>query len=203
MKKTLLILSLVMTFGFSQAQNLLVQNFDVAPPADWTMLNLSTPAGTAPLWSQGTPFTIEAGPFDSFAGAPNSYMSVNFNSVTGNNTISNWIFTPVVNLQNGDIITFYTRTVSPATYPDRLQLRIGSSTAAAPVGNTGVGGYTTLAVDVNPSLTTTGYPVVWTQFSYTVIGMPTPTPSKIAFRYFVTGGGPTGANSEYIGVDYF
>jgi hypothetical protein len=208
MKKTLLTLSMILTLGLVQAQVILSENFDVAPPTTWTMLNLSTPAGTNPLWFQGNPTDpdpLVSGPFDSFAGAPNSYMGVNFNSVAGNNTISNWIFTPVVSLQNGDIISFYTRTTTPGatTFPDRLQMRIGAAAAANPVGNTGVGGYTTLAVEVNPNLTTTGYPNTWTQYTYTVTGLPSATPSKVAFRYFVTSGGPTGANSDYIGVDTF
>ena len=207
MKKTLLTLSLLFSFGLLQAQNLLSQNFDVSPPATWTILNLSSPVGTS-TWFQGNPTTATptAGPFDSYAGVPNSYMGSNFNSTTGSNTISDWIFTPSVTIQNGDVITFYTRTTTPGTtvYADRLQMRIGvGATPAAPVGNTGVGGYTILATDINPSLTATGYPSVWTLYSYTVTGLPAATPAKIAFRYFVTAGGPTGANSDYIGVDSF
>ena len=206
MKKTLLSLSLIFSFGLLQAQNLLSENFDVAPPATWTILNLSTPVGTA-SWFQGNPTDATTpGPFDSYAGATNSYVGCNFNSVAGAATISNWIFTPSVNLQNGDVITFFTRTTDPGTtvYPDRLQMRIGTgATPTAPTGNTGVGGYSILAVDVNPTLTTTGYPSTWTQYSYTVTGIPTATACKIAFRYFVTNGGPTGANSDYIGIDSF
>lgn len=207
MKKTLLSLSLLISCGLTHAQVLLSENFDVAPPASWTMLNLSTPAGTNPLWFQGNPTDAlpDPGPFDAYAGPTSSYVAVNYNSVAGAATISNWIFTPIVDIQNGDVISFYTRTTTPGTttYPDRLQMRIGSGAAANPVGNTGVGGYTTLAVEVNPTLTTTGYPQVWTQYTYTVTGLPTATPSKIAFRYFVTNGGPSGANSDYIGIDSF
>jgi hypothetical protein len=206
MKKTLLTLSLIFSFGWLQAQTLLSENFDVAPPATWTTLNLSTPVGTA-SWFQGNPTDAATpGPFDSYAGATNSYVGCNYNSVAGNATISNWLFTPSVSLQDGDVITFYTRTTDPGTtvYPDRLQMRIGAgATPTAPTGNTGIGGYTTLAVEVNPSLTTTDYPSVWTQYSYTVTGMPTATPCKLAFRYFVTSGGPSGANSDYIGIDSF
>lgn len=206
MKKTLLILSLLFSFGFLQAQILLSENFDVAPPTNWTTSNLSTPIGTT-SWFQGNPTDAATpGPFDSYEGATDSYVGCNFNSTTGANTISNWLFTPSVTIQDGDIISFYTRTTDPGAtvYPDRLQMRIGSGAApTAPTGNTGVGGYTTLAVDVNPNLTTTGYPSVWTLYTYTVTGFPTPTACKIAFRYFVTNGGPTGANSDYIGIDSF
>ena len=60
-----------------------------------------------------------------------------------------------------------------------------------------------MALSINPNLTQTGYPSVWTQFSYTVTGLNNPTNSKIAFRYFVTNGGPAGQNSNFIGVDAF
>jgi hypothetical protein len=206
MKKNLLILSLIFSFGLLQAQTLLSENFDVAPPATWTTSNQSSPIGTT-SWSQGSPTDAATpGPFDSYEGATDSYVACNYNSTTGANTISNWLFTTSVTIQDGDIISFYTRTSDPGAtvYPDRLQMRIGSgATPTAPTGNTGVGGYTTLAVDVNPNLTTTGYPSVWTLYTYTVTGFPTPTDCKIAFRYFVTSGGPSGANSDYIGIDSF
>lgn len=206
MKKTLLSISLILTFGFSFSQNLLTENFAVAPPASWTTLNLSTTVGSVG-WFQGNPADAipTPGPFSAQAGPTNSYLGANFNSTTGNNTISNWIFTPAVSLMDGDVISFYSRTTTPGTtvYADRLQMRIGLATAANPVGSTGVGGYTTLAVEINPLLTSTGYPSVWTQYTYTVTGFPTATSCKIAFRYFVTSGGPTGLNSDYIGIDTF
>jgi len=206
MKKTLLTLSLIFSFGLLQAQVLLSEGFDTVPVTNWTTLNLSSPVGTA-SWFQGNPTDAATpGPFDSYEGATNSYIGCNFNSTTGANTISNWLFTPSVTIQDGDVISFYTRTTDPGAtvYPDRLQMRIGTgATPTAPTGNTGVGGYTTLAVDVNPNLTTTGYPSLWTLYTYTVTGIPTPTACKIAFRYFVTSGGPSGANSDYIGVDSF
>ncbi len=206
MKKILLSITAILAFGVSQGQVLLSENFNVAPPASWTILNLSSPVGTT-TWFQGNPADAipTPGPFSSQAGPSNSYMGTNFNSTTGNNTISNWIFTPTVSIVNGDVISFYTRTTTPGAevYADRLQMRIGLESAAAPVGTTGVGGYTTLAVEVNPNLTTTGYPSTWTQYSYTVTGFATPTNCKIAFRYFVTNGGPAGDNSDYIGIDTF
>ena len=58
-----------------------------------------------------------------------------------------------------------------------------------------------LLLSVNPTLTTTGYPNTWTQFSSAISGLSGPTNAAIAFRYFVTDGGPQGANSSYIGID--
>nr|MCU0351820.1 T9SS type A sorting domain-containing protein [Flavobacterium sp.] len=133
-----------------------------------------------------------------------------FNSTTGGSgTISNWLITPVLNLQNGDVITFYTRKGGDGTgtiYADRLELRLNStdtSTGGNPSGATGVGAFTTLAVSVNPNLTTSGYPFTWTQYSYTVTGLTGVVPCRVGFRYFVTSAGPSGANSDIIGIDTF
>ncbi|MFT7352134.1 MAG: hypothetical protein ACI9XR_001904, partial [Flavobacterium sp.] len=85
------------------------------------------------------------------------------------------------------------------------QVRISPNGASTvnPSGDTGVGGFTTLALEINPTLSTTGYPTTWTLYTYTVTGLPTATSCKIAFRYFVTSGGPSGSNSDYIGLDQF
>jgi hypothetical protein len=68
--------------------------------------------------------------------------------------------------------------------------------------NTSVGDFTNLLLTINPTLTTTGYPSVWTEYTLTVSGLAAPVPAgRFAFRYFVTNGGPAGANSDYIGID--
>src|SRR5437868_1997478 len=102
-------------------------------------------------------------------------------------------------------MTFYTRTVDAPMFPDRLQVRMSTNGASSNVGTTAtdVGDFTTLLLDINPTYTTTGYPNVWTQFTVTVTGVPAATLGRLAFRYFVENGGPTGANSDYIGIDTF
>ena len=77
--------------------------------------------------------------------------------------------------------------------------------ASSNVGTTAtdVGDFITLLLDINPTYTTTGYPNVWTQFTVTVSGLGSPTTGRLAFRYFVENGGPSGANSDYIGIDTF
>ncbi|ESU21103.1 hypothetical protein FEDK69T_26580 [Flavobacterium enshiense DK69] len=207
MIKKILFSGLLMTALSIHGQNLLVQNFDdmtALPGLGWSSINQSSTVGTVPNWFQGTPLAA-AGPFNSYAGNANSYAACNFNSVTGAGTISNWLITPVISLVNGDVITFYTRTISPQAYADRLQLRISANGASSanPSGPTGVGDYTTLALDINPTLVASNYPGAWTQYSYTVSGMASATNCKIAFRYFVENGGPTGVNSDYIGIDSF
>ena len=136
---------------------------------------------------------------------PTSYIAADFNNTTGTNTISNWLLTPPLTLQNGATMTFYTRTVDVPEFPDRLQVRMSTNGASVNVGTTAtdVGDFTVLLLDINPTYTTTGYPNVWTQFTVTVTGVASPTTGRLAFRYFVENGGPTGANSDYIGIDTF
>ena len=185
----------------SQAQLLINESFNtVVPlPTGWAQQNLSSPIGSAPTWFQGNPAT-----FTAFNGATNAYIGVNFNSVGGANTINNWLFTPQVAIANGNVFSFYTRAATGGgIFPDRLEVRMSTNGASVNVGatNTSVGDFTAVLVSVNPTLTSTGYPEVWTQYSVTITGVPTPTTGRFAFRYFVTDGGPSGANSNFIGVD--
>ena len=69
------------------------------------------------------------------------------------------------------------------------------------LGSTAVGDFTTLLLDINPLYTTTDYPTSWTPFKVVLSGITGTPKGRIAFRYFVENGGPTGANSDYIGID--
>lgn len=202
MKKLLLSILLIFAAFSTNAQVLTSNTFDditTLAGAGWSTLNLSSPVGTT-TWFQGNPAV-----FPSYSGATSSYIGANFNATTGANTISTWLITPSQSLQNGDVISFYTRTGTGSIYPDRLELRLSTNGAfsADPVGNTGVGDYTTLALSVNAGLIAGEYPEAWEQFSYTVTGLTGVVDCRIAFRYFVTNGGPSGANSNYIGIDDF
>jgi hypothetical protein len=57
--------------------------------------------------------------------------------------------------------------------------------------------------DINPTLTISGYPITFTQQTLTVSGLSGPTVCRVAFRYYVTNGGPSGVNSELVGIDTF
>jgi hypothetical protein len=211
MKKILLFISFLTAFGSVKAQNLVTENFDVFPAA-WTKLNLSSPAGTN-AWANGAAANIAniAGGAGAYNGtAATSYAYVNFNSTTGTGVISNWLITTPISLMNGDVISFYAvkgLSGGATVYPDALQMRISTLGAASalPTGTTGVGDFTTLAVDINPApLTTTGFATTWTLYSYTVTGLPTATSCRVAFRYTVpTSAGPSGNNSDQIGVDQY
>jgi hypothetical protein len=113
--------------------------------------------------------------------------------------------TPAVTIQNGDTISFWTTTATGSIWPDRLQVRMSLNGSSVNCGTLpeDVGDFTTLLLDVNPTLAPGGYPEVWTQFSATITGVAAPTQGRFAFRYYVTDGGPGGNNSNYIGVDLF
>ena len=167
----------------------------VIPAAGWPIQNLSNPVGVT-SWSQTNSLVF---PPQSGAG----FASANFNNTSGVGTISNWMFAPNITFKNGDKFSFYTRTTT-GTFPDRLQLRMSSNGASVNVGanESSVGDFTTLLLDINPNLTSTGYPTAWTQFNVTMSGLPAAGISgRLAFRYFVTSGGPAGANSDFIGID--
>ena len=204
MKTKLLSLLAFCALTFGQAQTtLLAESFDAITLPGWTLTNQSVPVGTTG-WFQGN-----AGVFPSQSGAPTAYIGANFNNTTGANTISNWLITPQVMVQNGDVLKFWSRTAPLATFPDRLEVRSSQgATFTSPSGPTGLGSFTTLHLTINPTLIAGtgagGYPDVWTEYTITVAGVSaTPVAMNLAFRYFVTDGGPAGNNSNFIGIDTF
>ncbi|WP_313267253.1 T9SS-dependent choice-of-anchor J family protein [Epilithonimonas vandammei] len=203
-KIAILVIGLLTKLIFAQSYT---QNFDditTLAGDGWVIQNNSTPVGSLG-WFQGTAITATPtpGPFNSYNGANNSYIAANFNSTGNTGTISNWLITPNRTLRNGDVFTFYTRKSSPDEYVDRLEVRLSTNGASTNVGAgaTAVGDFTTLLLSINPTLVANIYPQVWTQYTITVSGLPAPTSGRIAFRYFVTGAGALGTNSDYIGID--
>ena len=218
MKKLLLSLLLIFVFTKNYSQNQFAFGFEGTTAAmyasGWVQTNQSTPVGTA-TYSIPTA-AVTAFSTGAQSGAALSYALINYNSTGDNGEISNWLHTPEINLENGDVISFYTRTVTPNpnptpqnTYPDRLELRLstnGGFTTLPSGGHTDLGDFTTLCLSVNPNLLLTGagsYPGVWTQFSYTVSGLSAPTACLLAFRYWVEDGGFLGTNSNIIAIDTF
>ncbi|MCF8269115.1 MAG: choice-of-anchor J domain-containing protein [Crocinitomicaceae bacterium] len=204
MKKLLCVACVcLLSFGsiFSQAINEGFSNVSGLTAAGWNQQNLSTPIGVNPNWVQGDPVNM---PFSANSLPANSYIAVNYNSVAGAATISNWLISPMLNLNNGDVITFYTRGTG-SIYADNLQVRLSTNGSSTNVGasNISVGDFSNLLLEINPTLTAALYPAIWTQYTITISGLAAPTTGRIAFRYYVPNGGPTGLNSDLIGIDDF
>lgn len=201
MRQQLLFFALLLCLGELQAQTLFTENFDVFP-STWTKTNQSQPIGTS-NWQQG----IVSGFGTGFNGGSTSYASVNYNSVAAGmaGTISNWLISPTISLKDGDVIKFYTRAGSNfSTIPDRLELRLSTNGDASVIPSTGssdLGSFTAVAATINPNLSPNVYPVTWTEVLYTVTGLPVETDCKLAFRYYITNGGPNGANGNAIWID--
>ena len=164
-------------------------------PAGWAIVNNSTPGGST-TWFKGNPgiFAAQAGPAD-------SYFAANFLSAPDNgaaNNISDWFITPTLTFNNGYNLSFYTR--SNGALPDRMQVRFSSNGGSTNVGATpmSVGDFSTLLLDINPTLAPGGYPSAWVPYSLDLSGLSGPVSGRLAFRYFVT---DNSSNGDYIGID--
>lgn len=189
-RRTAALAALLAAASATQATTLLNEGFENVAGLEangWVQRNLSSPVGLP--WGQGF-----VGPFTAQGGSDASYAVANFESAAfgSGGVIDNWLMTPVLGFEASNTVTFYTRTIfNPSIFPDRLELRLslsGSSTATADFG--------AVLVAVNPDLTATGYPNVWT--AYTASFTATPGSSgRLGFRYTV----PSNFNADFIGLD--
>lgn len=175
------------------------EGFDTVLPVGWSVKNKSDPVGIT-NWFLGS-----TGYFTAQAGALNSYAAANVDSTGFFGTISDWLISPVISLTNDARVAIWTRKAIPDYYPDRLQVRLSQAGDSTDVGATAesVGDFTTLLYDVNPGLVTNTYPIAWYPLTLTLHGITGTVSGRVAFRYYVSGGGPGGLNSDYIGVDSF
>lgn len=163
----------------------------------WAINNASSPVGTT-SWFAGQPSVVG---LDQNAttnlvnpGANVGYIAANFLNVASSGTISDYLIAPTVTLHNGDTFSF--ETVSEGSYPDNLEVVLstnGSSTAASD--------FSTVLLQINPTLASGTYPTAWKDYTVTVSGLSAATTGRLAFHYSVANGGLSGANSSYIGVD--
>lgn len=166
-------------------------------PACWVSVN-NSPAGpgTNPNWNQ----TDGGATFPPHTGT--GYVAANFNSTIGTNDISNYLMSPVITgMENGHRIKFWTRCpvhTAPNFWPDRVSVLI--STNGESIAPADFQANPALLV-INPTLAAGGYPEAWTEFDVEITGLTGSATGRIAFWYNVTAGGPTGLNSDYVGID--
>ena len=176
----------------------------IVATAGWATTNHSDPLNpNVGGWSQCSGAQVTP----AHSGSATSCVLANFNSIAPDQSgvISNWLFSPVRTIKNGDVVSFYTRTNTGNPYGDRLQLRFSSNGASTDIGAqaTEVGDFTTLLLDINPTYTVGEFPEVWTRYTVRITGLTAPANGRFAFRYFVENGGVLGTHGYVVGVDSF
>lgn len=176
----------------------------------WVIRNNSDPYGPF-AWRQGKyelggKLGSEVIGFPAYSAVynQNEFVSVDLNAGKDASLISCWLITPLMPLKNGDEISFYTR--SHGDFVDRMQVWGNFTNESVNVGRAAmdVGDFTTLLLDINESMTDTGYPIVWTKYTLVMSGIASSgRKHRIAFRYYVPNGGPAGANGDMVGIDLF
>jgi hypothetical protein len=179
----------------------------------WVAINNSRPIG-ATTWRQGIYEELPGGGTQGFSaltwtGKKTEYAYCDYTCAGGLATISCWLISPVLQLRNGDTLRFYTRTVNPVLYPDRLQVRLNVSNTGVDVGTDpeSVGQFQQLVLDINKDLNQTDYPIAWKKYEWVVNTLEGSgvRSGRVAFRYYVHNGGPSpdSRNSDTIGLDEF
>jgi len=141
------------------------------------------PQGTTATWFQGN-----SSVFPAFNGPPTGYVAANYNVVTGANNIDSWLVFPrlVGGIQTGDSLYFYQRSPTGSTWPDSIRVMYSANDSVPEGSWTELGRFKTDLTD------------------WTLKGFRAPTTStngRFAIRYCVVNGGPSGNNSDYIGID--
>lgn len=194
------------------------EEFDTASAAlsrGWEFINVSEPPGSS-IWQNGgsiPPF------FNAFSnnGSNVGFIGVDYLSTSADQgTISNWLVSPPVLMQNGDKIIFYTRAQQ---YPDgrgdttdfgnSLQLRLNTINDGNNVGmGLDPGNFKVGLLSINPQLIYSSvvspdpaaFPTQWTRFEATISGLNGSVKGRFGFRYFVKDGGSNG-NGTGVGID--
>ena len=202
-----------------------VEEFDTAQSAynrGWRFINRSDLIGRT-NWQN--PTALAGIPFLSYSGTGTGYLWADYQSTASDaGTISNWAVSPVLTMQNGDKIVFYTRAElsffnnDSTDFVNRMQVRLNKTTSLNCGNGTDPGDFTVPLLDVNPfyyeflksafnnpanplyQQARQAYPHVWTRFEATVIGLDGPTKGRFAFRYFTEEAGSNGRSSS-IGID--
>jgi hypothetical protein len=176
---TLSLAALGSTTAHAAGVELLNEGFgSVGGLSGWSQVNNSAPAGNS--WFQGN-----ADLFPAQAGAADSYAAANFlGAANGSGTVDNWLITPTLDLSGTTVLSFFTRTASPSSFNDVLEVRFSSGSGTDPSG------FTTLLATLGGS---ENYPSSWQEFTATVEASGS---GRFAFRY--VGAADT---LNYVGLD--
>jgi hypothetical protein len=125
--------------------------------------------------------------FAAYEGPDTGYIGQNYNGANGL-LMNQWLISPAVTVTTGDTLKFWYRSPDASTYPDPLEVWVSTT-----------GGTTGAAFDVQLA-TFMGSTTGWQQY---VGNFPTSGTVRFAVRYYSTNGGVSGAQTDYVGLDYF
>jgi hypothetical protein len=195
------------------------EEFDTVSSAlnrGWKLMNASEPKGSG-IWQQAGSIIPWFSPYSS-NGTYAGFIGADYTSTSADaGIISNWLISPVVTMQNGDKIIFYTRSLqypdfNPVTgllngdstdYGNSLQVSINTNNEGTDAGSgKDPGSFNNVLLAINPSYiyshtqpslySPLAFPSKWTRFEASIYGLNFPVKGRFAFRYFVEGGGSNG-----------
>jgi PKD repeat protein len=140
---------------------------------------------TTPIWFQGSPTS-----FPAYSGPTNGYVGSNYNSVTGANTIDNWLVLPALDITAGDTLSFYARSAAATVplYVDSIRVMYSDAGDSIPEA---VSWIELGRFEVNKGS--------WLLYDF--IAPTSGINARFAIRYRVANSGPSGTNGDYIGID--
>jgi len=116
-KKALVALAVSGAMATAQAGVLVKEGFDnvsTLESSGWILTNASTPAGST-NWAQGDQTILSA-----HSGAPESFISANYNNAAEGGTLDNWLITPEFSTQFGALVSFWLRGAADDGYSDQV-----------------------------------------------------------------------------------
>ncbi|MBK8552932.1 MAG: choice-of-anchor J domain-containing protein [Ignavibacteria bacterium] len=134
-------------------------------------------------WFQGNSTVFVA-----FNGPATGYVAANYQVVSGTNNIDSWLVLPKKSVAAADSIVFYSRSPTASTFPDSIRVMYSAAGDSIPEAAwTELGRFKANVAGV------------WERkaFGAPVAG----ANARYAIRYNVVNGGPSGANSDFIGID--
>jgi len=146
----------------------------------WVVLN-EDGGGTTDPWNQG-----DIGVFNAYEGPTDGYTFSNYQGANGF-LIDQWLISPEITVNIGDTLSFWYRAPDGSTWDDSLYIRY-STTAGITPG------------DFDQTWGRYYVPITgWTRWTGTFNHSGT---IRFAIQYYITDGGPSGNNSNYVGIDY-
>ncbi len=147
----------------------------------WVVLN-EDGGGTQPPFAQGDP-TV----FTAYEGPDTGYTFTNFQGANGF-LIDQWLISPEITVSSGDTLKFWHRSPDGNPFDDSVYVRY-STTAGITPGDFDQTWGRYLVSEIG-----------WAQWIGTFNNSGT---IRFAIQYYITDGGPSGNNSNYVGLDYF